>query len=81
MPSVLGLPELTNDISVSDMERLPYDLFEPLCLLNGDLYRCLSRQYHLYSSNCEVQMVSSQLLKGIKIIAIRKNPDYILRET
>lgn len=38
MRSVLGLPELTNDISLSGGGRSPYDLFEFFPLVNGDLH-------------------------------------------
>lgn len=35
--SVLGIPELTNDISVTAADNSLYDLFETLLLVNGDL--------------------------------------------
>lgn len=41
MRSVLGLPELTNDISQSG--RSPYDLFEMFPLVKGDLQQEISQ--------------------------------------
>ncbi|CAI9760572.1 unnamed protein product [Fraxinus pennsylvanica] len=37
MRSMLGLPELTNDISESGIVHSPYDLFDVFPLVNGDL--------------------------------------------
>ena len=40
--SVPGLLDDTNDMSVSGIESSPYDLFEALILVNGDLWQWLS---------------------------------------
>lgn len=39
MPSVLGLPELTNDMSRLSCDKSPYDVpFGPFLCENGDLF-------------------------------------------
>lgn len=72
MRSVLGLLELTNDISLSGGRSSPYDLFEAFPLVNGDLQqrfssRCLVVWFWPY---CLQQINSEFTYSFIKLYSV-----------